>query len=242
MGISAKMRQSSWLHPKNYSKGWKNMAIRYKAWTLALACGLFAVPALADDSEGAYVFVSAGQAFAHNACSSPIIPPGNSCSEKTVAYRVGFGYQYTPTWGLEANYGQFGFAESTGFAGFPAPVGPGFYSWQLKANGFALQGVATLHMGDTFALIGKLGLARVEYDEFLGVQAPTSPTGWYYYPTVNDKRNTVALGAGAQFDVTPHGSIRLMVESFGNHDIYAIYGSTTKVRLLTGSVGLMYRY
>lgn len=218
------------------------MTIRYKHWTLALLGSLLTVPALADNSEGAYVYVSAGQGYARNACVSTMLPPGQTCAEKSVLFRAGYGYQFSSMWGLEASYGQFGYASSDGFATFPAPVGAGNYSWQLRANGLAVQGVATLHMGDVLSVFGKFGLARVEYDEFLGV-APTatSPSG-VTYPTVHSNRNAPALGAGVQLDVTPHGSLRFMVESFGSHPIYNVYGSTTRVRLITASMALMYRY
>src|SRR5512135_686955 len=114
------------------------MTLRYKVWALALISCLVAASAMADDdSEGAYVFISGGEAFMRNACMSPIIPSGTSCVERNVAFRGGLGYQYTSMWGLEASYGQFGYASTGGTATFPAPVGPGNYSWQLKALGIA---------------------------------------------------------------------------------------------------------
>jgi hypothetical protein len=221
----------------------------------ALATCLFATPAFADTREGVYVFASAGQSYARYACSytaNNVASTGatgitGGCTEQSIAFRAGFGYQYNPTWALEVNYGQFGFASQSGYGNFPLPIGPGNYSWQLKALGLAVQAVATVHVTHDLSFLGKFGLARVEFDEFLGVNPtaiapPPGTTGWYYYPTVNDKRNTVALGAGVQLELTPRSSLRLMVESFGAHDIYNIYGVSTKVRLLTGSLGLVYRY
>ena len=230
------------------------MAILYKAWALALTCCLLASTAMAEDEGSAYVFISAGQSYAANACQSAWIPylasygGSNSCNSKSIAYRAGYGYQFTPTWGLEINYGQFGYASSDGYVNFPAPptnIGPANYSWQLKATGLALQGTATVHMGDVLSIIGKFGFARVEFDERMyawNLNVPAGYSNYYYTPAINTARNAPALGGGIQLDVSPHASMRIMVETFGSHDIYNAYGQSVKVSLRTISFGLMYKY
>lgn len=213
------------------------MKIRCNATILAVLSFL-AVPAMAEDREGAYVYVSAAQAYARNACASPALPAGQSCTQSSLAIRAGYGYQFTSMWGLELNGGQFAGANSDGYSTFAAPVGAANYSWQLKATGLAVQGVATLHMGDVLSVFGKFGLARVEY-----VESMTAANGTFVFnPTATTNRSVPALGAGVQLDVTPHGSLRFMVESFGSSDVYRNGGSTTRVRLVSGSVALMYRY
>jgi len=226
------------------------MTIRYKFWALALTFSMLAAPAMADDTEGAYVFVTAGMSKMQNGCQSGwvtttlpalAIGPAASCNENHPIFRAGVGYQYTPMWGLEASYGQFGSANSDGFANLG---GPSSYQWQIKAIGLAVQAVATVHMSDAFSVFGKFGLARVEFDESLHTwninMPPNTTTEWY--PVVQTAKTTLALGAGAKYDVTPHGSIFVVGEYFGTHAIYDIYGTGTKVRLLSASLGLMYKY
>ncbi len=83
------------------------MTIRYKTWALALASILFAAPAMADNGEGPYLWVTVGAGIARNGCQSPwvttTLPAAGStaaCKEKSPVARAGFGYQYTPMWGL----------------------------------------------------------------------------------------------------------------------------------------------
>lgn len=227
------------------------MKIHCKILALALTCCLLTSTAMAEDEGSAYVTISAGQSYASNACQSGWIAAvaaaggTGSCSSKSVAYRAGFGYQYTPMWGLEVNYGQFGYASSDGNVVVPGLAGTSSYAWQLRAIGLALQATATLHMGDALSVFGKFGIARVEFDERMyvwNINIPAPYVNVYYNPVVNAARNTPALGAGVQLDVTPHSAIRAMVETFGSHDIYNIYGQSTKVSLRTVSVGYMYKY
>lgn len=231
------------------------MTIRYKSWALALVSLLFAFPALAaqyeNEGEGPYLFVTAGAAKSNNACKSgwitTILPAAGStapCTETRAIYRVGLGYQYTPVWGLEINYGTFGRATSTGYANLGNPT-PDSYSWQLKASGLAIQGVATVHLLDNVAVFGKFGLARVEFDEFMyswNQNLPPTATNYYWTPVVRSNPVAPALGAGIRYDVGLHGSILLQAETWGSHQIYGIYGVTSKVTLVAASVGLMYRY
>lgn len=223
-----------------------------RAWTLGLIGCLFASTAVANNfEEGPYVAIAAGPSVLRNACQSPWIPylasngGTSACSERSIGYRATFGYQYTPMWGLEISYGTFGYASSVGYATLPPLPGPTHYSWQLKANALALQAVTTVHLGDTLAVFGKFGVARVEYTEYMygwNSNIPPGFSGIYYTPVVNESRNSLALGGGVQFDVSPHGSIRLTAETFGSHDVYSSYGQTTKVRPIMASFGLMYRY
>ena len=221
------------------------MATHYKIWILALTSSLIAAPALAYDddlgeSEGPYLFVTAGGNSGLHLCASPNQPNPATCHSLTVGFRGGLGYQYTPMWGLEVNYGSFGRAYSDGFANFGAPVGSGNYAWEMKAQGMAIQGVATLHMGDDLAVFGKFGLARVEYDEFLGI-ASQATGNWVLINPVHAAKNTAALGAGIRYDVTPHGTIFVIYENFGSYNVYNLPVQYT-VSLNMVSAGLMYRY
>lgn len=228
------------------------MKVRFISRVLALLCLSAAAPAFAD-SEGPYVYVQVGQALAHNACQSwlittwlPAYGANPNCSERSTIYRAGFGYNYTQTWGLEINYGTFGNAGATGSAALPPPAaGISNYSWQLKADGLAVQAVGTFHLSDSLALIGKAGIADVRFTEYLYSWDATLPAGVsniYWEPVVNYDTLAPALGAGIRFDFGPHGSLFLIGETFGSHSIYTMYGNNQKVTLVSASMGLMYRY
>ena len=226
------------------------MTIRYKFWALALTFSMLAAPAMADDTEGAYVFITAGISKMQNGCDSGWVTGGAApCSSTHPVARVGVGYQYTPMWGLEVNYGQFGSANSDGFAIFPAQSTTVVqsYEWQIKATGLAVQAVATVHMSDALSVFGKFGVASVNFDESIhtwsNILTPPNIAYTEWYPVVQTTKTAPALGAGVKYDVTPHGSVFVIGEYFGSHDIYSsTYGVGTKVRLMSASVGLMYKY
>lgn len=230
------------------------MAVRFKSQVLALAlfCLAGAMPAFAQ-SEGPYVYVQGGQAIAHNGCQSwfittwlPSYGANPGCSERSNIFRAGYGYNYTRTWGLEINYGTFGNATATGSAMLPSSTAMSNYSWQLKADGIAIQGVGTFHLGDSMAVITKFGVARVRFTEYMyswDANLPAGISNYYWEPVVRYDTLAPALGAGIRFDFGPHGSLFLIGETFGSHKVYsALYGNNTKVTLVAASAGLMYRY
>lgn len=228
-------------------KGGEIMATHYKIWILAFAASLFAAPAWAQppddglaEGEGPYLFVTAGASASYHACASPNQPNSATCHSLQPGFRAGLGYQYTPMWALEVNYGSMGIAYSDGYATFPAPVGPGNYNWQMRARGLSVQAVATLHMGDELSVFAKAGLARVEYDEWLGVSSPTTGN-WYLVNSIHANKNQPAVGAGVRYDVGPHGSIFAIYETWGKYDVYNV-GTFYSVSLTMVSGGLMWRY
>jgi hypothetical protein len=230
------------------------MTVRFISRVLALICLSAAAPAFAD-SEGPYVYVQAGQALAHNACQSfwittwlPAYGANPGCSERSNIYRAGFGYNYTETWGLEISYGTFGNATAAGSAVLPGNnnvMASANYSWQLKADGLAVQGVGTFHLSDSLAVIAKAGIADLRFTEYMYTidqNLPPGYTNYYWEPVVRYDTLSPALGAGIRFDLGPHGSLFLIGETFGSHSIYGLYGNSTKVTLVSASAGLMYRY
>lgn len=190
------------------------MAIRYKAWALALFCCSLAASAMADDDEGAYVALNVGRGSLFSACKSPVAGP--SCVDnRGFAYFATYGYQYTPMWGLEASYGKLGSATSTG--------------WDLRAFGLSVAAVATLHMGDFVSVFARAGLVRTEFkiDITPATIAPLSAA------------NSPIAGVGLQFDFTPKLALRVQADYFG---AYTIYSGAPRVRILANSFALMSKY
>lgn len=222
------------------------MKIYSRILAIASAFCLLAAPVLAQAElegaeEGMYVFLNAGAGLALHACASQNDPNAGTCHGNYPVVRAGFGYQYTPMWGVEASYGQFGYAYSDGYsAAFPTPPGPGNYAWEMKVTGLAVHVVGTMHLTDELAVVGKVGLARLEFDESLKVASASG--NWYAVPTYNEKRNTLALAAGVRYDLTRRASISALVESYGTHDVYNL-GLGYRIRLtVLPVISLRYAY
>jgi opacity protein-like surface antigen len=193
------------------------MAIRYKAWMLALACCALTAPAMARE-EGPYVAFAGGISNPLNACKSPNVA-GASCTEKGSAptYLFTYGYRFDPSVALEIGYGKLGSASATN-------------GWALDANGLALASVFTLHMGDAFAVFGKVGVVRSSLTESNGSLGITY---------ANSTLSSFTYAGGVQFDFTPKLAVRLQFDNWGTYNLYA---GQPKVRILANSLVFMVKY
>lgn len=187
------------------------MTIRNIALLLAFLSCLPAA-AMAQD-EGAYVALNLGRGEMLHACSSPGI--GAPCTDnKAYAYFATYGYQYTPMWGLEANYGKMGYTNSGGYS--------------LLALGLTLEAVATLRMGDTFSVFARGGIAYADFRQNGFPPVPATLSG-----------TSPAGGIGLQIDFNPKLAMRAQADYFGG---YTVFPGASKIQLLTGSVGMMVKY
>ena len=188
------------------------MSINPKAIAVALMAGAAVSPAFAD---GFYVALDAGQAKVKDACSG--LPPGvNGCKDAATLYRAAGGYQFTPAWGAEASYADYG-KESAGML-----LGSTVY-WQ--ASGFQLAGTGTFPINENLSLIAKLGLARTELKLSGGVSARATSTKPVY-------------GIGVQHDFTSAISGRFQFEDLG------IVGdnNTSTSRFMLLSIGVVCKF
>lgn len=130
----------------------------------ALAClaAIAASPALAQDSAYPYMGLSLGQArakFDQAGINARLLGPGLqtgtlSSDEHDRAWRVFGGYQFNRNFALEAAFfdlGQFSYASTL----TTNPTGG--ISGNFKVQGGGLDLVGTLPLGDTFALLGRVG-------------------------------------------------------------------------------------
>ncbi len=185
------------------------MTIRKIAALLAVLCCVPAL-ALADDDEGAYVALNVGRGNFLHGCSSPGVV-ANCTDNRGYAYFATYGYQYTSMWGLEANYGKMGNFSN------------------VRALGLAVEGVATLRMGDVFAVFVKAGLGYMDFHEDI----PNTVVKF------NQSGYSPAGGAGLQFDFTPKLAMRVQADYFGG---YTPYDGSPKVNAMVTSAGLMVKY
>lgn len=226
--------------------------INYKKWLTILLSFIFVSPALAENSTSwnSSLTLSAGQSIMTNACTSPWVITGTSCSDNNnIAYRLAYIYNFNRTWGLEISAGELGHAKADGsIASPPAPAtAPASYDWHLRATGLAIAGIGTIHLGDSLSLFGKAGVVHAVLKEEWNLAASN---GNYYGITLNgveitDKRAyRFIYGAGIQLDFSKDYALRAQYENFGTYDIYDDYGippvSPVKISLL--SVGFVLKF
>ena len=103
------------------------------------------------------------------------------------------GFQFTPTWGLEAQYSDLGSRDVTVAA---VPVG------SFRTSQLSIAGTGTLPLSSNFSLLGKLGVSanRVNASAGLGNVKNAS---------------SVLIGVGVSYNITPALSARLEYEDFG---------------------------
>jgi len=174
-------------------------------------------------SHNSYILLSAGKSNSHGTCSSTIAPDAK-CSEKGNVYRLGYGYQFTPTWGMQISYGDFGRAEEDGALAVPPAGVPGGgpipYTWTWSAVGWEIAATGTLHFGDSFSLIGKLGYLRANVEaEFVVI----TTTNEIWHSEFHEVSNNTNASIGAQYDFNRDFALRLQ------HDRYGKLGTTSKI-------------
>ena len=188
------------------------MKVLNKIAVATLILGVMATPAMADGFYGALDF---GQAKGKDTCTGAAEIGVVGCKDTSSAYRIGGGYQYTPMWGAEISYGDYGSASLGSFMGIPLG------DWET--SGFQISGIGTFPLGAGFDLIGKLGIARTKLDlkTFIG--------------TYTDTSTKLAAGIGAQYNVSNSVAIRAQYEDLGKVGDDATTGKS-KITLLTAGV------
>jgi OmpA-OmpF porin, OOP family len=188
------------------------MLINPKVIAVALIFGAAVSPAKADHFYGA---IDAGQSTVKDACAG--LPAGvNGCNDTATLYRVAGGYQFTPEWGAEVSYADYGKAGAGMLLGTSV-------DWQ--ASGFQLSGTGTFPVRDAFALLAKLGIARTELKLSGGVSAAATST-------------KLAYGIGMQYDFNRNISARFQYEDLG----IVGYSNTNTSRVTLLSAGVVYKF
>lgn len=203
----------------------KEMAIRFKTWVLVLVCFSISLPAMvmAEDyfhtPYNSHISIERGQSKTPGTCSTTWVD-GAYCHEGGINYRIGYGYHFSPMWGMELSYGDFGSAVEQGVfpsGGLPAAapaiaVGPAPYTWTWQAGGWELAGTATLHFGDSFSLIGKLGVIRANTQSET-VLYDASNTRYGY--SSDETSTNVSTGIAVQYDFNRDYAARILYGYYG---------------------------
>lgn len=161
------------------------------------AATLAAAPAFAQG----YIGLGAGSSSVRGVDGNQGIAPnsvtgGNS---NKGSFKLYGGYQFTPNWGVEAQYSDLGNRNFSILNGAGALVAPGSY----KTSQFSIAGTGTLPLNSSFALFGKLGV--------------TSNTVKISAAGIADRGTKTSLlaGLGVSYNITPALSVRLEYEDFG---------------------------
>lgn len=156
--------------------------------------------ALAADS-GFYGAVDIGQSKAKKFCDTEGVAglTVTSCDDKDTAYRIGVGYQFNQNFGLEANYVDFGNLGVSGtYLGVP-------FTYDAEANAFQLAVTGTMPINESFAVIGKLGMARTSVD----VTVAGAVTR-----TASDDSTGLTYGIGVRYNINKAMAVRAQYENF----------------------------
>ena len=201
-------------------------------YLLFVPLAAFGPPVLAQAPlSGFYVGGSVGGADARSVCTTNWLPAGTTiggCEDKDIGWKVYGGYQFTPHWGAEIGYLDFG-KQRWGVAiggAVPATAEAEVKAWQL-----AFTGTLPLMPGSTwsspgFSIFGKLGLYRSDTDVSAGgISASGRSTDWMW-------------GVGAKWDFTRNLSMRIEWERLNNTGNNTV--GTSDFEML--SIGAMFRF
>jgi hypothetical protein len=223
------------------------MAIQFRISALALICSSFALPVMADEvsnTYNSYISLGGGRSQSSGACSATYIADA-SCSEKGKVYRLGYGYHLTPTWGMEISYGDFAQAKEEGvlpYAPLGVPgIGPIPYVRTFQAVGWEIATTGTLHFGQSFSLIGKLGIIHADIGQEIIL---TTPADGIWHAVLHETRHRISTSIGAQYDFNHDLALRIQHDRFGNlgnlSELYTNGSSTITVSATYMSVILKF--
>ena len=116
------------------------------------------------------------------------------------------GYQFTPTWGLEAQYSNLG-NRSASFAFSGAVVGTGALS--ARAQQFSLAATGTLPISNNFYLMGKLGASRNS------IGTVSASAGGATITSNGSNKTDLLAGVGVGYNFNKNWGARVEYENFG---------------------------
>jgi len=211
-----------------------------KIWCIALVCVSLSQPAIAENifstQYNSYISFDAGQSKAPGTCDF-LFASGSTCSEKGAVFRLGYGYQFTPTWGTEISYGDFGRASESGILPATPPGVPGSgpipYTWDWSAIGWELAGTGTLHLGDSLFVTGKLGILRANTGSEIIV---TTSTNEIWHAVTHDVSNNISKGISIRYDFNRDFALRLQYTDYGE------LGEVSKIKTSAINLGLLLKF
>ena len=133
------------------------LAVILPASMLALSA-----PASAQGQSDAGWYI--GGSYGKSSYSFSGVPAGVSVDDSDTGFKIFGGFQFTQHWGAEVGYADFGNATASGAL-----------SGEVGVKAFTFAGTGTLPLGENFALLGKLGMARWDVSGTGGSDSGTDP-------------------------------------------------------------------
>ena len=163
---------------------------------ILMAVAVLGAFAAAPASAQWYIGGGVGSAQAKMGSFSPAAGVSVSgSSNRDTSWKLLGGYQFTPNWGLEAQYGALGrFKYDVTQAGATS-------SSSFRAQQWSLAGTGTLPLSNNFYLMGKLGFSANK------VSSSTFMTG--------GNKTDLLAGAGVGYDFNKNWGVRFEYENFG---------------------------
>jgi opacity protein-like surface antigen len=194
-----------------------------------------ALQAFASD-RGFYTALDGGISNVGGLCN--IIPPDVSCHDTGKVVRLGVGYQFNPTWGVELAYAHLAAVGAQGTTTALAPNGSTItvpYGAFVRIRGPMLAGVATIPLGEGWSVITKGGTLR---QADINVLVETSNNNGGPWSHIGNTRISWFWGIGGLYDYSGTFSIRAQYEDFGKVGNAA----TGEFSVKTLTLGLVYKF
>jgi opacity protein-like surface antigen len=170
--------------------------------------GLFALALMASilgsplaEASPYYVTINAGLSRLKDFCNSPAT--GFSCNDSAIAYGLDGGYQFTDRFGVELAYANFGSPKTSGL------VSGSNVEVTEEISGFRLSGTASFPISNSFAITGKLGVARTSLNNISTV------TPGPVIPNYTASTTSLAYGIGVKYNINQSVALRVQYENLG---------------------------
>ncbi|MDB5803379.1 MAG: hypothetical protein JWN73_701 [Betaproteobacteria bacterium] len=175
----------------------------------AIAGAFVAAPASAQWYAGAGIGAGRAKLGTVSATSGTTTVSTTGGSSTDTSGKIFGGYQFTPNWGLEAQYVYLGKTNFGVAANVPGVSGGGSY----KADSFDVAATGTIPLPNNFYLLGKLGAAFNHVNG--GNICATGPGGTACANLGNGNKTDLYAGLGGGYNFNAHWGIRLEYENFG---------------------------
>lgn len=202
---------------------------RYLA-AFVLLGGTLLAPQAWSQEQGFYLGASLGRSEGDNVCSDlSSVGFTGSCDDKDTSWSLYGGYRFNANLAVEVGYIDFGRFDANGrLSGANATARGDAKAWELSA-------VGTVPLGKTFALYGKLGLARWDVDS----SATVTFGGQRAVGTAGATGTDLTFGIGVTANLARNISARAGFQRFNDVGDSNTTGTTN---LDVWSIGLQFRF
>jgi OOP family OmpA-OmpF porin len=176
---------------------------------VAIAGAFVAAPASAQWYAGVGVGQGQAKMGTVSASSGTFTASTQSTDSSQTSWKLYGGYQFTPNWGIEAQYVNLGNYNYNIVTNVPGVSGTGSY----KANSFGVAGTGTLPLSSDFYLFGKLGVAFNNVKG--GNTCLSSGTLSVCQNSGNGNKSDLLAGIGIGYNFNKNIGVRVEYEDMG---------------------------